>query len=105
MIVGRADITLEDVEKHIKDVEQFINYSDSLVPEEFKHVTAIIHNQRYLCCLILRTSQRVSWDKKKEIIDNVMFGIRIVGYTDEVISARVLLDLADQEKLNKYGGI
>lgn len=104
MIVGKTDVLVEDVEKHSKDVETFVKYAESLVPEEFRHVTAIVDNQKYLCCLILRSSKRVSWEKKKEIINDVMYSIKIVGYTENIISASALLNLADQSKLEKYGG-
>lgn len=102
MLVGKSDVNMSELVKHTKSSEEFLNYSDSLVPEDFKHNKSIIDNQRYLCCLLLRSYSGVSWDIKKKLLDEVMPAIRIVGYTDALIDVNSLFGLVNKGKLLKY---
>lgn len=102
MLVGKSNVNLQELLAHTATAEAFIEYSDSLVPSEFRHVKAIIDNQRYLCCLLLRQSKSISWDKKKEILDCVLYDVHIVGYTNCVIEVGTLFALTNRENVNKY---
>lgn len=103
MLVGKSYVELHDLVRHTKDVDMFKEYCDSLVPSEFKHVQAIIDNQRYLCCLVLRQAKTVDWDKKSQIIESVMRDIKIIGFTDTVVEVSTLFGLADKERILQYG--
>lgn len=105
MLVGKIDVSLQEVERHAHTAEELIAYSDSLVPSEFKHCEAIIGNQRYVCCLILRNSKSWTWQHKKEIMSQVMAVAKIVGYTDSLIEVGTVYGLVNQIKVNKYGGV
>ena len=102
MIVGRSDVSILEVERHSKDVKTFIQFADSLIPQEFRNVLAIQQNQRYLCCLILRKSKSISWDKKEALITEVLAQVRITGFVDNIISAEDIWTFVDKEKLNKH---
>ena len=102
MIVGKVEVDVSVLAKHIKNKEEFLAYCDSLVPSEFRHNEHIINNQRYLCCLLLRKTNYVPWSQKKELLDEVMSSIRIVGYVDILIEANVIFSMVDNSKLNKY---
>lgn len=102
MIVGNGSITIADVESHSASADVLIEYSDSLIPEEYKHIKEIRDNQRYLCCLLLRQSSTVPWDRKKEILDRVLYDTRITGFTDSVVEARSVWDFVDRSRLEMY---
>lgn len=102
MIVGQSNVSLKSLERHAHSAKEFIEFSDSLVPEEFRHISAFTSNQRYLNCLLLRKSQLVPWDRKKEIISEVMKGLSIIGYTDTVIEVGWLYSVVDFNKVEKY---
>ena len=103
MLVGKSNIELHDLLKHIQNAETFTEYCDSLVPSEFRHVQAIIDNQRYLCCLMLRQAKTVDWSVKSQIIENVMCDIKIIGFTDMIIEVNTLFGLADKERILQFG--
>ena len=101
MVIGKA-VEAIDVVKHIKNPEEFVEYCYSLVPQEFQHVPAIKNNQVYYCILILRSTKMVDWPTKNKIINAVMPSVRIVGYTNQLIEARQLINAVSNNKLHKY---
>lgn len=102
MLVGKADIDLRELEVRAGDKDKFLDYVDSLVPIDFKHIPSIVSNQRYICCQLLRTSNKVSWEVKKDLIDSIMLQISIVGYTDSLIEANTLFGVINKDKVLKY---
>lgn len=104
MLIGKASVDKAKLLASLKTVDKFIAFSDSLVPEEFRHVQAILSNQRYICCLLLRKEKSVDWNVKKEIIEKVMEDISIVGYTDVLIEVNKLFAFADMRKVKRYLG-
>ena len=91
MIVGISKIDAQEMAKHTKTVEEFKEYCISLVPEEFRHVKAIVGNQTYLCCLELRRNANVNWDTKKLILNTLLREVHIVGCTNELINVADML--------------
>jgi len=85
--------------KNADTVPHFREYCEELVPEEYRHVQAIVENQQYYCCLLLRRVDSIPWSRKREIINGVMSGIRIVGYTDSLIEAASLAQYVDMDRL------
>lgn len=102
MIVGCADVDLVELRRNCSTKLQLMEYAESLVPEEFRHIKDIVDNQCYLCCLTLRKDTKVSWDIKKPVIDDVMRAISITGFTDCLVEVKSLFALVDLDKLQKY---
>lgn len=103
MIVGKSDVSIDELLGHISSVEEFCRYSDSLVPEIFRSVAGIVGNQRYLCCLVIRNSDKVSWDTKKKVLPLFFSKSKLCGYVDYVIEAHDLLDMSSEQKIIQYG--
>lgn len=103
MIVGKSDISIDELVTHISSVEEFCKYSDSLIPEIFRSVTGIVGNQRYLCCLVIRNSNKVSWDTKKKVLPLFFSKSKLCGYVDCIIEACDLLDMSSKQKIVQYG--
>lgn len=103
MIVGKSDISIDELVTHISSVEEFCKYSDSLIPEIFRNVTGIVGNQRYLCCLVIRNSNKVSWDTKKKVLPLFFSKSKLCGYVDCIIEAYDLLDMSSKQKIVQYG--
>lgn len=101
MIVGNSNITIEDVVNHSRSYEELIEYSDSQIPIEWRHITEIVNNQRYVCALLLRKSN-VKWDKKKPIIDRIMSEVTIVGYTNTLYDAKAIWGELDVKEVQSY---
>lgn len=104
MLVGRSGIKMDELERNVHSAEELIEYADSLVPEEFRHNEKICSNQRYLCCMHLRKSGKISWDRKKEIIDKVLKGCMITGYADSLVEVSRIYMYVDLKKVLKYLG-
>lgn len=102
MLVGKINIDVEKLKKNTYSKEMFCAYCDSLVPAEFRHRKEIINNQRYICCLVMRNSKLISWDVKKPLINEVMKGLRITGYTDTLLEVGSLFDYTDVKRVNKF---
>lgn len=101
MLIGTSKIS-HDLEKHITSLEDFMGYARSLVPQEFRHNEALVHNQAYYNAMVLRKSVNVAWDKKKEIIETVMKSITVSGYTDVVIDIESINDFVDMNRVDKF---
>lgn len=102
MLVGNASVTVDSVSAHAVNVQTLFKYSDSLVPKEFSGCKGIIDNQRYLCCVLLRKSTTVSWEHKKQLLNEAMPQIRVSGLTSSVLSVDILKTYANQERLRGY---
>lgn len=102
MLVGCSNITSEDVSTHSKSVETLFKYADSLVPEEYRNCAGIRDNQRYMCCMLLRKSTTVSWDKKKALLNEALPQIRISGLADSIVSVELLSRYADRKRLDSF---
>lgn len=102
MIIGMADIPEAEITKHVQSVEGFCAYCEQLVPEEYRHVQAIVDNQKYYCCLVVRRIAGISWSKKRELIGTVMCGVRVIGYVDSVIEVSMLNDMVNRERLQAF---
>lgn len=102
MLVGNANITVDNVSAHASSVQTLFEYSDSLIPREYANCKGIRDNQRYLCCVLLRKSTTVSWDHKKKLLNEAMPQIRVSGLANSVLSVDILKTYANQERLNGY---
>lgn len=102
MIVGEVNVTVEDVATHSSSYEKLIEFSDNLIPSEWRHVPAIRDNQRYLCALLLRKCSSITWDKKKPIIDRILSEVRVVGYVNELFDAKQIWSEVSVEGVMKY---
>ncbi|MDE5639923.1 MAG: hypothetical protein K2I47_09130, partial [Odoribacter sp.] len=72
------------------------------MPEEYRHVRAIVDNQKYYCCLVVRQIAGIAWPKKRELINAVMRDVQIVGYVDCVIEVSILNDMVDRQRLRAF---
>ena len=70
MLIGTSKIS-NGLERHIDSYEDFMKYAKSLVPQEFRHNTALIHNQAYFNAMTLRKATYIPWEKKKELLDTI----------------------------------
>jgi len=102
LLVGNSKVTVLDIERNCWDVDSFIKYSDSLIPEEFRSVQAIVDNQRYLNCLLLRKSKKLSFEQKNKILNEIMKNISIVGYCNEVEDISAVYSLVNEKLVSKY---
>jgi len=102
MIVGKISISIKDLEKHLRSVEDFCDYSDSLVPVEFRHNKAIIDNQRYLCALYIRKTNVKEWKERQRFMEQIMKTCKITGYASFLVEAGTLVNMCNKDKLKKY---
>lgn len=102
MIVGTANINIDELLKHVLDEQELIDYIDSLIPPLFREVEKIRMNQRYLCAMQIRNSLAIEWGKKKEVAEFLESDIEVTGYTDSLLEIEAIYDGCNHEKLNEY---
>lgn len=102
MLLGKSLIDENVLKTKLGSLEIYYNYCDSLIPEEFRHIEQLKYNQRYLCTLVLRKSERIPWDMKKDIIVAVMSETRVAGLTDSCIELSQLHEYISRDKMEKY---
>lgn len=102
MLLGKALIDENVLKRHVSSLAEFYNYCDSLIPEDFRHVSQLRDNQRYLCTLLLRKSEKIPWEVKKDIITAVMSSTRVTGLTDSCIEVSQLYEYISKDKMEGY---
>ena len=101
MIVGNSSLSVEDVVNHSGSYEELVQFSDSQIPDEWKHIQAIVDNQRYVCALLLRRSS-VKWEHKKGIIDRIMSEVTILGYPNVLYDTKAIWGEISRDGVKKY---
>lgn len=101
MLVGLAAVDVSECIKRTKTYDDFRAYCTSLIPRDFQHVDAIVNNQCYLCCILLRKSDTMTWEQKREFCNMVMSKISTVGYVDCIIEVSSLMGAVDIQRLKK----
>lgn len=101
MLIGTSKIS-NGLERHIDSYEDFMEYAKSLVPQEYRHNTALIHNQAYFNAMTLRKATYIPWEKKKELLETVMKSITVSGYTDVIIDIDAIYDYVDNKRVDKF---
>ncbi len=101
MIVATLDFEMSKILANKDNPEELISYVESLVPKQFRHLDAIISNQRYYINFAVLQSGIVMEDKtaiSKILVD----GIHVVGYLDEFIAIDEIVRYVSMTMVNKY---
>lgn len=102
MLLGKSDVDIIELRKHMVDYETYCAYCDSLIPEEFRHVKELCDNQRYYCAMNIRKSEDIPWDKKKDLIVTVMSNVTVTGLTDMCIDIETLKPYMGRARMEKF---
>ena len=100
MFIGSKDLDLDFLRKNFYNIEKLKNYSNSLIPEEFRHLDQIQDNQLYYIVLNLRKIGITDYRKLKSVTRELLSGIKIMGYVNSVIEVTSLYSIVNIDRVN-----
>lgn len=102
MFVGSSNIDSEYLRKIYRDPLKIIEYSNSLIPKEFKHVKELQDNQLYLICMSLRKLGIRDFKDLQLTTKELLKGLRITGYVDDVVDISFIYNIVNMDKVKLY---
>lgn len=102
MFVGSSNIDTIHLRKIFKDIKLVKEYSNSLIPKEFKHIQELQDNQLYLICMTLRKIGLLDYKEVSSVIGTLMKDIKVTGYVDEVIDVSFIYNIVNMDKVKLY---
>lgn len=102
MIIGTREVDLQRVIK-LKDTPELLyKYVESLVPELYKHVPAIVHNQRYYIGTLILQDKHIPMNMKREINDILVKNVHVNGYLGVFIDCNDLEGYINMNVVQRY---
>lgn len=102
MLVGTKDIQLDSLKAACRSPESLIEYACNLVPTPLRHIPAIVSNQRYYTALLVRSSTPFTWDRKHELCEALLKGVKIKGIPNTLYDYQDILVAIDVEAFERY---
>lgn len=102
MIIGSMQVEVQELRKYLSSVPVFREYAKSLVPEEYRHIKEIVDNQVYYNLLVLRKTESIHWQVKKELIIEIANSVKLTGLIDKVFDIAALEHCVNEERVRKF---
>lgn len=102
MIIGSEDFTVQQIVNLKDDYDAMCAFMLGLVPDRYKHVDAIYHNQRYYANMRVLSDKTLPLKVKQQVSAMLTRNIRVVGWTDIYITCRQMERKIDMNKVDKY---
>ena len=77
-------------------------YINSLMPDRYKHIDALLSNQRYFINCDMYSSSQYSMDAKKELSDALMLNVRVAGYIGSFVTVGELESFVSDKAVQRY---
>ena len=101
MLVGTLNISSDEINK-CKNGDALIAYAERCVPSIFRHVTEIVHNQRYLLALTVRKLYKNDYNKWHPLCKELLKGVRVTGSVSTIYTCADLLEVCDMKVMKKF---
>lgn len=82
--------------------EALMEYINSLMPERYRHVDALLSNQRYFINCDMYGHTEYSLEAKKELSDALMLNVRVAGYIGTFVTVGELESFVSQKAVQRY---
>lgn len=92
MIIATDNLNYEVIKAYIGNTDGLICYVESLVPKWLRHVTPIVHNQRYYVAIHLRQLQSIPFKEREKMVNALVSNIRLQGAMDCFFTIDVILN-------------
>lgn len=102
MFVGSSKLDNTYLKKIYKEPESIREYSKSLIPKEFSHIKELQDNQLYLICMTIRKLGLPDYREVQSTIRELLKGLRVTGYVDDVIDISFIYNIVNMDKVNIY---
>lgn len=102
MIVGKTSLDKVLLKKIYREPDKVGEYSNSLIPKEFRHLKEIQDNQIYLVCMTLRKIGITDYKVVHSTVNVLLRGVRITGYVDELVEVEELYSIVNIERTKLF---
>lgn len=102
MIVGCKDIDFTELKRACRSEESLLRFTIGLVPTPLQHICEIVDNQKYFVALQVRSIQSITWQKRKDLCESLLQGVRIKGLPDAIYDYSDLLLAIDRDAFKRY---
>lgn len=103
MIIGSSVIDYGILCSCYPSISKIKRYSNSLIPQEFRGIKQIEDNQLYYVTLSLRKMPTITdYKLLKKVIAELMDGVLIIGYSNEVIELSNIWQYVDYDIVTRY---
>lgn len=102
MIVGCKDIDFSALKQACRNEDSLLRFTTGLVPAPLRHIPEVIDNQKYLVALQVRSVQSMTWQKRKDLCEALLLGVRIKGVPDALYDYKDLLLAIDNAAFERY---
>lgn len=102
MFVGSTNIDKDKLRRIFKDPSLVKAYSDSLIPEEFRHIRELQDNQLYIVAMTIRRIGLNDYKAMEKSINQLLKGVRITGFTQSLVEISFVYNLVNNDKVNLY---
>lgn len=102
MFIGSSKLDVAHLRRIFREPDRIREYSNSLIPKEFAHVRELRDNQLYFICMTLRKLGLNDYREVNNTIHDLLKGVRITGYVDDVVDISFIYNIVNIDKVNLY---
>ena len=95
MLIGNKSIDARKLKKACSSPQALYDFTVSLVPEQCRHVRAIVDNQKYYVSTLVRAYKTMPYVRKMQLCNHLLRGVTVCGVCNEVFDYNDLIASVD----------
>lgn len=104
MLIGNKSIDTRALKRACSSPQALLEFTERLVPEQCRHVRAIVDNQKYYVSTLVRAFKSIPYVRKVQLCNHLLRGVTVCGVCNELFDYGDLLasiDIGMWEKLEE----
>lgn len=102
MLIATTNVDINKCFGLSNNKDELDKYIESLVPEKYRHISAIIGNQRYYINCRMFESREHSIDEKRDLSNMLMLHVRVAGLLGSFVTVTELEGFIDKDLVAEY---
>lgn len=102
MLIATREYSVEMLLQVYEDQDKLDEYVLSLIPEKFKHVSAILSNQKYFINYKILNDKDIPMDQKTLLSNALVARVHVVGYLDEFTTMDEIRRYVNMDRVAEY---
>ena len=95
MLVGNKNVNIRELRNACSSPTALEQFAVSLVPEQVRHVRAIVNNQKYYVATMVRDFKSLPYARKQALCSSLLYGVTVCGVCNELFDYNDLLSAVD----------
>ena len=91
MLIGNKSIDLRALKQACSSPQSLLRFTEELVPEQCRHVRAIVDNQKYYVSTLVRSFKSIPYVRKTQLCSTLLQGVVVCGVCNEIFDYGDLL--------------